>query len=147
MHWSKTHEIKSKYKFNFFFIFEIISIDNRSCRKLFFFFPFLTYFLVTAIYRRFSTVPAQARKQSARAKTCFSFKIKDRIILFQLAGILKNNLRLFKLDSKYLLVRHNVVTSTKWRNVKTTPTLILLEDISVKIIGRGILQSYLWLAT
>ena len=28
-----THEIKSKYN-NFYFTFEIINIDNRSCRKL-----------------------------------------------------------------------------------------------------------------
>ena len=53
------------------------------------------------------------------------------------AGILKNNLRLFKLDSKTLLVCHNVVTSTKWQNMKAIPTLILLEDISVKIIGKA----------
>ena len=36
MYWSKTHEIKSKYKFNLYFTFEIINIHNRSCRKLFF---------------------------------------------------------------------------------------------------------------
>ena len=31
--------------------------------------------------------------------------------------------------------------------MKATPTLILLEDISIKIIGRGFLQSYLCLKT
>ena len=75
----------------------------------------------------------------------FFLKIKDRIIQFQLAGIVKNNLRLFKLDSKTLLVCHNVVTSTKWRNMKATTTLTLLEDISVKTASRGFLQNYLWL--
>ena len=85
-------------------------------------------------YRRFSTDPAQARKQPARAKNCFSFKIKDRISLSELAGLVKNNLRLFKLDSKTLLVCHSAVTSTKWQNMKATPTLTLLEDISRKKI-------------
>ena len=36
LYWSKTHEIKSKYKFNLYFTFKIINIHNRSCRKLFF---------------------------------------------------------------------------------------------------------------
>ena len=27
------------------------------------------------------------------------------------------------------------VTSTKWQNMKTTPTLIILEDISIKLLG------------
>ena len=121
----------------------IFIIDHaESC----FFFLSLTYFFITATYRRFSTGPSQARKQFARTKTCFSFKIKDWIILFELEGKLKNNLRLFKLDSKMLytsniLVYHNAITSTNWRNMKAIPTLILLEDISIKIIGRGFLYS------
>ena len=141
MYWTKSHEIKSKHKFNIYFTFKIINIHNRSCRKLFFFFLSLTHFFITATYRRFLTGSAQARKQYARTKTCFSFKIKDWIILFELEGILKNNLRLFKLDSKTLLVYHCTITSTKWRNIKITPTLILLEDTSIKIIGRGLLYS------
>ena len=56
--------------------------------------------------------------------------------------MLKNNLRLFKLDSKTLLVCHSAVTSTKQQNTKANPTLIFL-DISIKIIGRGFLQSKL----
>ena len=36
MYWSKTHEIKSKYKFNLYSTFEIINSHNWSCRKLFF---------------------------------------------------------------------------------------------------------------
>ena len=36
LYWSITHEIKSKYKFNIYFTFEVIDIDHRSCRKLFF---------------------------------------------------------------------------------------------------------------
>ena len=65
-----------------------------------------------AIYRRFSTGTAQDIKQSAHSKTCFSFKIKDETMLFQVEGILKNNLRLFKVDSKTLLMCHNATMST-----------------------------------
>ena len=43
----------------------------------------------------------------------FSFKVKDQTILFKLAGILKNNLRLFQLDSNTLLECHSVLMSTK----------------------------------
>ena len=92
-------------------------------------FPSLTPFFTTATHRIFSTGPAQARKQSATTKTCFSFKIKDQIILFELAGILKNILRFFKLDSETLLVCHSAVTLTKWQNMKANPTLTPLEDI------------------
>ena len=77
-----------------------------------------SYFFLNPLfhYRKLQKVltgSAQARKQYARTKTCFSFKIKDRIILFELEGILKNNLRLFKLDSKTLLVYHCAITTTK----------------------------------
>ena len=114
----------------------IFIIDHaQSC----FFFHSLTHFLVTATYRRFSNGPALARKQYSRTKTYCSFKIKDQIILFELDTMLKSDLRLFKLDSKTLLVYHSVITSTKWRNMKAIPTLNLLEDISIKIIGRGLL--------
>ena len=103
LYWSNTHEIKSKYKFNLYFTFEIINIHNRPCRKLLFL-PLLNPFFIIATYRRFSTGTPRARKQYARTKICFSVKIKDQIILFELEGILKSNLRLFKLDSKTLLV-------------------------------------------
>ena len=140
MYWSKNHEIKSKYIFNLYFTFEIINIHNRSCRKMFYFLSF-SHFFTTATCRRLLTGPAQARKQCTCTKTCFSFKIKDWIILFELECILKNNLRLFKLDSNTLLLYHSAIMSTKWRNMKAIPTLILLEDISIKIIGRGFLYS------
>ena len=137
MYWSKTHEIKSKYKFNLYFTFKIINIHNRSCRKLFFFFLSLTHFFITATYRRFSTGPAQARKQYVRTKTCFSFKIKVWIILFKLKGILKSNLSLFKA----WLVYHSAITSAKWRSMKSIPALILLKYISIKIVSIGLLYS------
>ena len=78
-----------------------------------FFFLSLTRFFITTTYQRFSTGPAQAGKQYTRTKTCFSFQIKDRIILFELESILKYNLRLLKLDSKTILVYHSAITSNK----------------------------------
>ena len=146
MYWSKTHKIKSKYKFNLYSTFTIINIDNISCRKLFFFLPFLNPLLHYSDLLKVFNWPCTSQK-TVRVKNCFSFKIKDWIILFELAAILKNKLRFLKLDSKTLLVCHCAITSTKWRNMKATPTLILLEDISIKIILTGLLQSYLWLAT
>ena len=136
LYWSKTHEIKGKFKFNLYLTFKVINIHNRSCRELFFA-PFLNSPFHCKTYWRISNSPAQARKQYARNKTRFSFKIKDQIILFELEGILKNNLRLLKT----LLVCHSAITSTKWQNMKAIPTLILLEDISIKIVGRGLLYS------
>ena len=129
--------MKWKVSTNLIFTFPsnllIFIIDHaESC----FFFLSLTHFFITATYR-FSTGPARARKQYVCTKTCFSFKIKDQIILFELEGILKNNLRLLKT----LLVCHSAITSTKWQNMKAIPTLILLEDISIKIVGRGLLYS------
>ena len=69
--------------------------------------------------------------------------LQNNIILFKLAVMLKINLRLFKLDSKTSLVCHSAATSTKWQNVKATPTMIFLEDISRKIIRRSFLWSFL----
>ena len=143
-YWSKTHIIKSKYLiFTLPLKLFILIIDHAES----FFFLSLTHFFIMATYQRFLTAPAQARKQSVRTKTCFPFKIKDSVILFKFSRILKNNLMLFKLDSKTLLVCHSAIGSAKWWNMKPTPTLILLEDISIKIVGRGLLQSYIWLAT
>ena len=107
LYWSKTYEIKNKYKVNLYFTFKIINID-------FFFLLFLNPLFHYSNLRKVFNWPCELT-QSACIKTCFSFKIKDRIILFQLPGILKNNLRLFKLDSKTLFACHNSVTSTKWR--------------------------------
>ena len=103
-----------KYKVNTNLKFSLpsklpISIINA---ESYFFFPLLKPF-----FRR-SNLP------------CFSFKIKDRIILLELVGMVKNNLSLFELDSKTSLVCHNALTSTKWRNMKTILTLILLVAMS-----------------
>ena len=64
----------------------ILIIDHaENC----FFFPYLTKFFITATFQRFSTGPAQARKQSGCAKACFSFNVKDHIILFEFTAMLK----------------------------------------------------------
>ena len=141
MYWSKTHEIKSKYKFNLYFTFEIINIHNRSCRKLFFL-PLLNpLFHYSNLLKVFKWHCTSQKTVYALTKIYFSFKIKGQM-LFELEGILsKNNLKLFKLDSKTLLVYHYVIMSIKWRNMKVTRTLILLEDISIKTIGKGLLYS------
>ena len=146
LYWSKTHEIKSKYKFNLYFTFEIINIHNRSCRKLFFL-PFLNPLFHYSNLLKVFNWPYTSQKTvcshriSIVCSRRFSFKIKDQIILSELEGILKNNLSFFKLDSKALLVYHCAITSTKWWNMKVTLTLILLGDISIEITGRGLLYS------
>ena len=127
LYWSKTHEIKSKYKFNIYSTFEIINIHNRSCRKLFFF-PFLNPLFHYSNLLKVFNWPYTSQKTVCSRR--FSFKIKDQIILSELEGILKNNLSFFKLDSKALLVYHCAITSTKWWNMKVTLTLILLGDFN-----------------
>ena len=110
-YWSKTHKIKSKYLiFTLPLKLFILIIDHaESC----FFLPILNPFFHYGNLPKVFNCPCTSRKQSVRTKTCFPFKIKDSVILFKFSRILKNNLRLFKLDSKTLLVCHNVVTSTK----------------------------------
>ena len=98
-------------------------------QKVVFFLPFLNPLLHYSNLLKVFNWPCTSQK-TVRVKNCFSFKIKDWIILFELAAILKNKLRFLKLDSKTLLVCHCAITSTKWRNMKATPTLILWEDIS-----------------
>ena len=115
LYWSKTHEIKSKFKFNLYLTFKIINIHNRSCRELFFV-PVLNRF-IAATYWRISTGPAQARKQYAHNKTRFSYKIKDWIILFELEGILKIKLlKAVQARFKDITLCHNVNQMTKYES-------------------------------
>ena len=79
-------------------------------QKVVFFIPSVTHFFIQQLTEGFQ-LALRKPENSACAKTCFSFKIKDQIILFELAGILKNNLRLFKLDSKTLLVCHSAAVT------------------------------------
>ena len=141
MYWSKTHEIKSKYKFNLYFCFKIVNILNRSCRMLFFL-PFLNPLFHYCELQVFNW-PYASQKTVCSHQNLFFLQNKGSNNPIWVGSILKNNLRLFKT----LHVCHSVITSTKWRNMKAIPTLILLEDILIKIVGRGLLYSKLWLVT
>ena len=139
MYWSKTHKIKSKYKFNLYFTFEVINIHHRSCRELVFFHlpnPLFHYSNLPKVFNW----PCTSQKTVCSHQNSFFLPNKESNNI-ELECILKNNLRLLKLDSKALLVYHCAIMSTKWRNMKVTPTLIFLEDLSIKIIGRGLLYS------
>ena len=140
MYWSKTHEIKSKYKFNIYFTFEIINIHNRSWRKLFFL-PLLDPLFHYSNLPKVSNWPCTSQKTVCSYQNSFFPQNKGSNNSVWVGKHTKNNLRLFRLDSKTLLVYHCAIASNKWRNMKVTPTLILLEDISIKIIGRGLLYS------
>lgn len=107
-------------------------------QKIEFFFPSFRLFLIYNPNQRYSSSPGQARKLSGQTKTCCLFKTKDWIILPTLAGKLNNSLGLFKLNSKTLLVCSTAVTSGKWQNTKATLTLILLEDISIKLLTKAL---------
>ena len=137
--WSKAHEIKSKQKINLYFIFKIINIHKRSCKKLFFL-PLLNpHFHYSNLPKVFNW-PCTSQKTVCLHQNSFFLPNKESNNI-ELECILKNNLRLLKLDSKASLVYHCAIMSTKWRNMKVTPTLIFLEDLSIKIIGRGLLYS------
>ena len=73
------------------------------CRKLFFSSSSLPTFSSGQLTEGFQLALCKPEK------ICFSFKIKEKQ-------------RLIKLVSETLLVCHSAVTSTKWRNMKATPT-------------------------
>ena len=135
-----------KYKFNLYFTFEINNIHNRSCRKLFFL-PLLNPLFHYSNLQKVFNWPCTSQKTLCSHQNLFFLQNKGLNNPICIGRHTKNNIRLFKLDSKTLLVYQSAIMSTKWRNMKATPTLILLEDISIKIIERGLLQSYLWLST
>ena len=119
MYWSKTNKIKSKYKFNIYFTFEIINIGNRSSRKLGFF-P-----LINPLFH-YSNLPKVFNWSCASQKTVclhqnsFFLQNKGSNNPIWVGRHTKNNLSLFKLDSKTLLVYHCAKASTKWGNMKVT---------------------------
>ena len=67
-------------------------------QEVIFHFPHLATFS-SQRYRRFLSGPVEVRKLSTCVKTCF-FKTKDRLILFELTGMLKS-------------VSYTALTSTK----------------------------------
>ena len=134
MYCLKTHETKNKYKFNLYFTFEISKL---------FFLPLLNPLFHYCNLQKVFNWPCTSQKTVCSHQNLFFLQNKGSNNPIWVGSILKNNLRLFKT----LHVCHSVITSTKWRNMKAIPTLILLEDILIKIVGRGLLYSKLWLVT
>ena len=129
MYWPKTHEVKSKYKFNLYLNFKIINIDNRSCRKLFFR-PLLNQVFHHGNFPKIFNWPCASQKTVWLRQGLFFFQYKGSYNLIRVDSHAKNNLRLFKQDSLTLILYHNAVTWTKWRKMKATPTLIFLVAMS-----------------
>ena len=105
LYWSKT-------QFNRYFTFEIIIIHNRLYKRLFFLSllnPLFHYNNLPKVFNWSCT----SRKTVYSHQNLFLLPNKGSNILFKLESILKNNLRLFKLDSKTILVYHSAMTSNK----------------------------------
>ena len=105
-----------------------------------FFFLSLTHFFITATLHIFNW-PCTSQKNSMLApKLIFQNKgLNDPIWVGRHTKKQSKVVQVWFKET--LLVYHSAIMSTKWQNVKATPTLILFEDISIKIIGRGLLYS------
>ena len=112
-----------------YFTFKIINIHNRSCRK--FFLPLLNPLFIRATLQVFNWPVCSHQNLFFFQNKGLNDPIWVGIHTIVVQAWLK----------EILLVYHSAIMSTKWRNMKATPTLILLEDISVKIIGRDVLYS------
>ena len=77
-------------------------------QEVVFFFPSLTHFFITAIYW-----PCASQKTVCPLENLFVLQSKGWNNPIPVGRHTKNNLKLFKIDSKTLLVCHNAVTSTK----------------------------------
>ena len=119
LYWSKTHEIKSKFKFIFYFTFEIINIHNRSCKMLFFL-PLLDLLFNYSNLLKVLNWSCTSQKIVCSHQNSFFLQNKGLNNPIWVGRHTKNNLWLFKLDSKTLLVYHCAITSTKWQNMKFT---------------------------
>ena len=103
-----------------------------------FFFLSLTHFFITATYRRFSTSPAQAKRVCSHQNSFF-LQNKGSNNPIWVGRHTKNQLKVVQAkfnDITCVPLCHNVNQMTKYEGY-----LILLEDISIKITGRGILYS------
>ena len=103
-----------------------------------FFFLSLTHFFITATYRRFSTSPAQAKTVCSHQNSFF-LQNKGSNNPIWVGRHTKNQLKVVQAkfdDITCVPLCHNVNQMTKYEGY-----LILLEDISIKITGRGILYS------
>ena len=129
MCWSKTHEIKSKNKFNLYFTFKIISIHNRSCRKMFFL-PLLNQIFHYSNLPKVFNWLCTSQKTVCSHQNSFFLQNKGSNNPIWVGRHTKNNLRLFSLDAKISLVCHCAITSPKWRNMKVTILSFTLYPLS-----------------
>ena len=135
MYWSKNHEIKSKYQLNLYFTFEII-IHNRSCRKLFFL-PLLNPIFHYSNLQKVFNWPYTSQKTICSHQNLFFLQNKG---LNNPIWVGRHTKKQFKAvqarfkDITCVPLYHNVNQMTKYERYP-----ILLEDISIKIIGRGLL--------
>ena len=140
MYWSKNHEIKSKYQLNLYFTFEII-IHNRSCRKLFFL-PLLNPIFHYSNLQKVFNWPYTSQKTICSHQNLFFLQNKGLNNPIWVGRHTKKQSKVVQASFKDITLYHSAIMSTKWWNMKATPTLIHLEDNSIKIIGRGLLYSY-----
>ena len=105
LYWSKT-------QINLYFTFEIINIHNRSCKKLFFLPPLNPLFHYNNLPKVFNWSCA-SQKIVYSHQNLFFLPNKGSNNPIWVGRHTKNDLRLFKLDSKTLLVYHSAIMSTK----------------------------------
>ena len=138
LYWSKTHGIKSKFKFNLCFTFEIINIHNRSCRKLFFLPLLKPLFHYSNLLKVFNW-PCTSQKTVRSYQNSFFLQNKG---LSNPIWVGRHTKKQFKTvqarfkDITCIPLCHNVNQMTKYEGY---PNFDLLEYISIKIIGRGFL--------
>ena len=82
----------------------------------------LTHFFIYGNLLKVFRWPCASQKTVCLGQNLFFLQNKGFNNRIWVGRHTKNNLRLFKLDSKTLLVCHSAVTSTKWQNMKATPT-------------------------
>ena len=110
-YWSKTHKIKSKYLiFTLPLKLFIVIIDHaESC----IFLPILNPFFYYGNLPKVFNCPCTSQKTVCLYQNLFSPQNKGFNNPIQVLMHTKNNLRLFKRDSKTLLVCHSAVGSAK----------------------------------
>ena len=117
LHWSKTHETKSKYKF---FTFKIVNtspsklliliIDHaESC----FFLPLLNPLFHHSNLPKIFNWPCTSQKTVCSCQNLFFLQNKGSNNPIRVGSHTKINSRLFKLDSKTLLQCHSAIMSPK----------------------------------
>ena len=140
MHRSKIHEIKSKYKFNLYFTFEIINIRNRSCRKLFSL-PLLNpHFHYSNLPKVFDW-PYTSQKTVCSHQNSFFLQNKGSNNPIWVGRHTKKQFKVVQARFKDITcvpLCHNVNQMTKYEGYLNFDPF---KDISIKVIGRGLLYS------